>query len=136
MKTIAEVARGIAFEAHKGQTRRDGVTPYFTHLQAVVSRLPENDVVHAVAWLHDVLEDTDYTPEKLQELSIPDYVINYVMLLTKEKGESYDEYIEALKHVPIARQVKIADILSNLADTPTERQIVKYSKALLKLLEH
>ena len=135
MKSIAELAKVIAFDAHKGQTRRDGKTPYFEHLKAVVSRLPDDDITLAVGWLHDVLEDTDYTPEKLQDLGIPEYVVFQVKLLTKKKGESYEQFIEVLKYAPIARQVKIADMLSNLADTPTEQQIIKYSKALLQLLD-
>jgi (p)ppGpp synthase/HD superfamily hydrolase len=136
MKSIAELARIIAFDAHKGQTRRDGKTPYFEHLKAVVSRLPDDDTTLAVGWLHDVLEDTDYTPEKLQELGVPDYVVFPVIMITKQKCESYEQYIEALRYTTHAKQVKVADILSNLADTPTERQIIKYAKALIKLLEH
>lgn len=136
MKSIAELARIIAFDAHKGQTRRDGKTPYFEHLKAVVSRLPDDDTTLAVGWLHDVLEDTDYTPEKLQELGVPDSVIFPVIMITKQKRESYEQYIEALRYTTLAKQVKIADMLSNLADTPTDQQIIKYSKALLKLLEH
>ena len=136
MKSIAELAKIIAFDAHKGQTRRDGKTPYFEHLKAVVSRLPDDDTTRAVGWLHDVLEDTDYTPEKLQELGIPDEVVFPVIMLTKEKGVSYEQYIEALRYTTHAKQVKIADMLSNLADTPTDQQIIKYSRALLKLIEH
>lgn len=134
MKSIAELAKVIAFDAHKGQTRRDGKTPSFKHLEAVVSRLPEDDTVRAIGWLHDVLEDTDYTVDKLQALGVPDHVIVAVVLLTKKKGVSYEDYIEALRHTN-AKQVKIADMLSNLADDPTDRQIVKYSKALLQLLD-
>lgn len=136
MKSIAELASVTAYYAHKNKYRRDGVTPYYSHLRDVVSRLPDDDITRAVGWLHDVLEDTDYTPEKLRELGIPDEVIFPVIMLTKEKGVSYEQYIEALRYTTHAKQVKIADILSNLADTPTERQIVKYAKALLKLIEH
>lgn len=132
---IETLAKIIAFDAHKGQTRRDGKTPYFEHLKAVVSRLPEDDTVRAVGWLHDVLEYTDYTADKLQKLGVPDHVIVSVVMLTKEKGVSYEQYIEALRYTTNAKQVKIADILANLADDPTDRQIVKYSKALLKLMK-
>jgi len=35
----------------------------------------------------------------------------------------------------LARKVKIADMLSNLADNPTDKQIKKYAKGLLFLVD-
>ena len=46
----------IARQAHEGQFRRDGVTPYITHVESVVSRC-SNKYEKSLAWLHDVIED-------------------------------------------------------------------------------
>lgn len=45
-----------------------------------------SDVV-AAAWLHDVIEDTDVTPEELEE-KFPDVVTSLVYLLTDKKGRN------------------------------------------------
>jgi hypothetical protein len=48
----------------------------------------------------------------------------------------YDDYPERVAASPIAAKVKIADMLSNLADDPTPKQIRKYAKGLLRLVHH
>jgi len=130
-----EDIEAIALNAHHGQFRRDGKTPYIEHPAAVVSRLQGDDSAQAVAWLHDVLEDTDETVESLQSKSVPADVLKAVEVLTKTNGQRYEDYIENVKANPLATKVKIADMLSNLADSPTERQIRKYAKGLLYLLD-
>lgn len=133
--SLAKLAMEVAMRAHAGQTRRDGVTPYITHPMAVAAALAmESGEVVAAALLHDVLEDTKETPATLHAAGIPDSVIKSVTLLTKKKGVSYAEYLGALKLDAVARKVKIADMLHNLSDTPTERQVAKYAKGLLVLV--
>lgn len=128
-------AASFAYRKHAGQFRRDGVTPYITHPEAVANRLKnESDDVKAVAWLHDVLEDTDTHITELIDAGFSDDVIQAVRVLAKGNG-SYEDYLAAVKLNPIARRVKVADMLSNLADNPTERQIVKYARGLLYLLD-
>ena len=59
-RNIIDIAKEIATNAHKGLFRRDGITPYITHPEAVAASLEgEHPDVIATAWLHDVLEDTD-----------------------------------------------------------------------------
>lgn len=131
---MIDIAKRIAFDAHRGQYRRDGVTPYIAHPQAVAELLAgESDEVVAVAWLHDVLEDTQVTEAFLRSQGISDRVIKAVDILTKKKGVKYFDYIELVKSDEIARKVKVADMVSNLTDKPTERQIAKYLKGLLIL---
>lgn len=89
----------------------------------------------AAAWLHDILEDTGATSESLFNAGIPHEVIDALLVLTKSKGESYEEYLDMVSMNGIARQVKVADMLHNLSDKPTKRQIIKYSKGLLLLLD-
>ena len=127
----------IAVAAHKGQFRRDGVTPYIEHPKAVAEKLAsESDAVRAAAWLHDVLEDTPVTTDGLRDAGISSEVIEAVELLTKREGVGYTHYLARVRGNEIARKVKIADMLHNLSDGPTERQIVKYAKGLLYLHNH
>jgi (p)ppGpp synthase/HD superfamily hydrolase len=123
---------------HARQTRRDGTTPYIRHIEAVVARLNTVDL-KVIGWLHDVVEDGHLTFKDLQEAGIPDYIILPLRLLTHDKGVSYDEYIIRMTESPHADKVvpiKVADILANLSDTPTPKQVAKYTKALGTLLPY
>lgn len=119
----------IARIAHEGQFRRDGVTPYIVHPEAVANRFAKG-VLRDTAWLHDVIEDTSLTASNLNTLGVSDEVINAVVSMTKVKGESYLDYLLKVKENPIALHVKVADITHNVSDTPTARQIEKYEMAL------
>lgn len=131
---LIENAKRIASRAHSGQHRRDGFTPYINHPAAVAERLAnESPEVVATAWLHDVLEDSDETTITLLNAGIPAEVVLAVGALTKIEGITYEDYLTGVKANPIARKVKVADMLANLADSPTERQIVKYARGLLFL---
>ncbi len=128
------LARRIATEAHQGQYRRDGVTPYIRHPEAVAAQVAGRPLLEAIAWLHDVVEDTSVSSQQLLDAGLPAEVVRGVELLTKREGTSYEAYLERIKPDPVARQVKVADLLANLADHPSESQIRKYAKALLILL--
>ena len=56
-------AKKFAQEKHKNQKRKDGVTPFYDHLEGVVNRLKNLGVTDketlCSAWLHDIIEDTD-----------------------------------------------------------------------------
>ena len=131
---IAHVAQEIAQRAHNGQFRRDGVTPYAVHPERVAKRLSGDEEAEAVAWLHDVLEDTDETAETLALAGVPASVIAAVQILTKTPGVAYTDYLCAVRANPLARKVKIQDMLDNLSDSPSEKQIIKYSRGFLALL--
>lgn len=72
--------------------------------------------------------------EPLADRGIPQVVISAVQMLTKPKEGNYLEYIYRVAEYPIPRQVKIADIMSNLSDNPSHNQVKKYSQALSILL--
>ncbi len=133
LANIVELAEQIATEAHKGQYRRGGIVPYIEHPRTVVSRVGEDEDAQVVAWLHDVLEDCDLTEDELIEKGIPEKHVSAIRLLTKTKGVSYDLYLEGVATSELAATVKIADMISNLADHPTPRQIKKYAKGLERL---
>ena len=67
--TQSELAQSIAAAAHKGQVDKAG-KPYIMH-PAHVAASVQGDAAKAVAWLHDVVEDTDYTVEDIENLFGP-----------------------------------------------------------------
>jgi len=131
----AKIALEVAKYAHEGQTRRDGITPYIEHPKAVARRVHTDDE-KAVAFLHDIIEDTVYTKQNLLDAGIKPHIIEAVEILTKTKTKSYEEYLEDVKKNPLAKTIKIADMLSNLNDDPTKNQIRKYTKGLAYLNEN
>lgn len=126
----------IAYDAHYGVFRRDGKTPYINHPKAVAEKVRHlgEDYVF-VALLHDVVEDTHLTKDTLIEMGIPIKVINAVVVLTKNNHEDYQIYLNRIKRNKIAKEVKIADMLHNLSESPTRKQIKKYAKGLIFLLD-
>jgi (p)ppGpp synthase/HD superfamily hydrolase len=124
----AFLAKGFAEKYHCGKYRRDGITPYVSHPAAVAACF-ESDYCKAVAWLHDVLEDTDANIGDLASV-FPDEIVDAVMAITKREGQDYQQYLEQVAASPLAKAVKIADIKHNLSDSPTLKQIEKYRKAL------
>ena len=132
------LAFGIAYNAHDKQFRRDNVTPYINHPVEVSRRLIKYDYKRlAGAMLHDVLEDNHlYTAQMLLDKGIEPEIVEAVVVLTKVKGEDYfKDYLPRVKANPIAKDIKIADILSNLSDDPTDKQLWKYINALVYLLK-
>lgn len=126
----------IAFEAHNGQFRRDGKTPYIEHCFAVAKRVAHlGNKYICVALIHDLLEDTKVTAHDLLAAGVDEDVVAAVQVLTKHPSRSYDEYLKTIKINNIACHVKIADMLSNLADNPTNNQIRKYATGSLFLTE-
>lgn len=120
---IAEIARGIATRAHTGQTDKSGA-PYIQHPAAVVSiltRAPgfdeftrdEQEVAIAMAWLHDVLEDTSITSHDLQTQGMPAAVVEGVIALTHLPKEPRLTYYSRVKGNSLARLVKMADMAHN-----------------------
>ena len=67
--TIVEKAISFAAKAHQGLPRKGTQTPYILHpleAAAIVSSLTDDLEVIAAAILHDVLEDTPITEERLR----------------------------------------------------------------------
>jgi len=127
-----ELCKRIATEAHAGQKRRDGID-YIHHPRSVAYEMP-NDCLACVAWLHDVIEDTDETKESLLEKGVCEVTVDAVVKLSKIKGEDYLEYINRISDYGGLAKIKIMDMFDNLSDSPTDRQKVKYRKAIGTLL--
>lgn len=119
MKNMLEIAKVLATVAHEGQTDKTGA-PYIDHPRRVAARLRSNEAKQ-VGWLHDVLEDTPVTKEHLVELGFSKRVVGAVVLLTRTKGVSNDEYYDAIKQDPLAKQAKEADVDDNTDPERTKK---------------
>jgi (p)ppGpp synthase/HD superfamily hydrolase len=134
--SIVEKARAFATERHAGQFRRDGVTPYITHCEKVAS-LVESDLEKSVAYCHDLIEDGKATPNDISG-NVNAHVAVCCAHLTHKKDETYEKYINRIwgdfnradSDFYVIIRVKIADIVANLSDSPSPKQIEKYNKAL------
>lgn len=107
----SEIAKSIAIKAHQGQTDKAGVA-YIEHPAFVASHV-EGDKAKAVAWLHDVVEDTPITFDDLINAGIDDETISALKLLTHADGVDYFEYIKRIKSNRLATSVKLADLAHN-----------------------
>ncbi len=133
MTYLTDLAARIATKAHEGQTRWDKSVAYITHPAAVARSLIEDGMTEdwiVVAWLHDVIEDTNLTADRLITLGIPDYLAHSVEILSKKKEQSYLDYILDVSRDPIARDVKKADLRHNMSDLKPGSMYQKYELAL------
>lgn len=110
-----DIALQIATKAHAGQVDRDG-NPVILH-PLTVGLMGHTDEERMAGFLHDVVEDTDYTFEDLLDVGIPDGVVNALRLLTHQKETPYIDYVKGIieSKNPIALQVKYNDLKHNYA---------------------
>lgn len=130
-----EKAIGIAAQAHAGQVDKAG-SPYILHPLRVmlgVASLEER----IVAVLHDVVEDTDWTFDRLRIEGFAEPILEALDAVTRREGESYEDFVQRAAKNPIGRIVKRADILDNLNlsripdPTPSDHdRVARYRKAL------
>ena len=104
-------AMRLCFEAHREQTDKAGL-PYVFHPFHLAEQMPDEDTTVA-ALLHDVVEDTAYTPEDLRAMGFSGAVLEALALLTHEEGVPYPEYVAKIRGNRIARAVKLADLRHN-----------------------
>lgn len=109
---ILEDAIAIAAEAHRGQTDKAGA-PYILHpLRMMIRMKTEAEMITAI--LHDVVEDSSWTIERLREKGFSKEVLVAVECVTNRSGENYEQFIERAGKNLIARWVKIADLEDNM----------------------
>ncbi len=134
-------ASAMAARFHRGQTRRDGKTPYVSHCFRVAMTVRhtfgcDDEACIAIALLHDVIEDTPADYDDIYE-AFGEKVARGVSALTKdmrlpeaEREPAYDAAIEASGWR--AKMVKLADTIDNLLDChkPTGRGIDKCRRAI------
>jgi len=130
----------LCFEAHAGQPDKSGL-PYAHHPLHLAEQM-DDEVSTVVALLHDIVEDTDYTFDDLEQMGFGDDVIGALRLLTHAEGIPYLDYVREIANDPIATKVKLADLahnsdLTRLDHEPAEvdlERVRKYKKATEILL--
>ena len=125
MEEELKIAEQIAREVHKGQKRPIGNDDYIKHPEEVANSF-EDIGYKIVAWLHDVLEDSDLTFGDLIEKGISHHLAQSVDYLTRKKDQNYKDYILQIKEDEIATKVKIADLKHNLLDLKNGSMRDKY----------
>lgn len=121
---VARAAR-LAAEAHEGQTDKVGAA-YIEHparvaefVRSLFVDAPDEAV--AVAWLHDVVEDTKISLQDLLEAGFPGSVVAAVDSMTKRAGEGMEDYFARVRSNPLAVMVKTADLADNTSPERVSR---------------
>lgn len=117
-------AMEFAKKRHHGQTRKNDTTPYFDHLEKVVSRLKNlgvtDETTLCAGWLHDTIEDGKATFDEIESMfDHPTALL--VLSLSKDeslpKKDKENQYISQLKTANFqAKLIKLCDISANLKD--------------------
>jgi (p)ppGpp synthase/HD superfamily hydrolase len=138
MKPTLEDAIRLAVEAHLGQRDKNG-QPYILHPLRVMFRLA-NEEERIVGVLHDVIEDTKYTPDDLRKLGYSEQILQALEGVTRREDESYEDFVLRSKANPISRRVKLADLEDNMdirrmiGVTPKDMErLARYRKAWAEL---
>jgi len=152
-KYFFSIAYEMASEAHKDQKRNNGITPYMTHVDAVILRVFSEadeiyndrivDIIISVAALHDTEEDHGYTYSRglfidvferergtlAEEDSDIFEVVDALTAITKlpkARQEPYHLYVMGVKSNQWARLVKIHDLNHNMSDLTYGNLLQKY----------
>lgn len=150
----------LATFAHRHQYDKAG-EPYIKHPLRVMKSVQAQGAqgyVQMAAVLHDVTEDTPFTPQMLLDLGVPEAAVEIVKLVDRDYsalefkatgwadnpeygGDAPTFYYDSIKKNPGAVQVKLADIGDNLQQwrlaylppATQDRLRAKYAKAIDQL---
>lgn len=107
----------LARAAHAGQVDKQGRDYFDAHLRPIAEATnaawPGSWAVQ-VAWLHDIIEDTDHTAESLLAAGIGPDVVAAVESVTRHPGEPYRDLIERASDSARGAAVKFVDNAWNI----------------------
>lgn len=130
-KYIVDIAKEIATEAHQGQFRKDRKTPYIEHPKEVVNGLifylmeDIPDYVLASAWLHDVVEDTNFNSSQIADRFLQynkdrttiNKIIETVLNLTRTEEKTPEgrlDYLDKIRNGDFwVHAIKLCDVYHN-----------------------
>ena len=103
----------IAYNVHKEDFDKSGY-PYVMHPFYLAFGM-EDEITTCVALLHDVIEDHGdrFSLEMFEKEGFPREVIDALRLLAHSPDVPYMDYVRALADDPVAKKVKIADLMHN-----------------------
>lgn len=132
MITIENVLR-MAIDAHDGQKDLDG-NPVILH-PLTVGLAGKNREEMIAGFLHDVVEDTDYTFDDLLAKGVDKEIVDALRLLTHDERTDYYDYVQRIidSGNQIALAVKRNDLTHNLYRGRAGghwKQVQKHEKAL------
>jgi (p)ppGpp synthase/HD superfamily hydrolase len=136
--TIVTAASVAEVEHRKvGQVRKYTGEPYIVHpneVARIVASVTNDSAVIAASFLHDTLEDTEYTGEELYfkfGKDIHDLVVEMTKVTTEADGNR--KALKAIEHARLAtvsqraKTIKLADLISN------SRTIILYDPEFAKV---
>ena len=132
----------LMVNAHANQFDKGG-QPYALHPLAIMVLLnTEDEELQCIGLLHDVIEDTKVTYLELRDAGMSERVIAGVRAMTKQRGQTFDEYREGIFENRDAMLVKRADLTHNsdirrlkgVSPKDIDR-MVKYHKFFLEIGE-
>ena len=134
-----ERAVEIAAQAHAGQKDKAGAV-YLLHPLRVMLNLDDaTEAERIVAVLHDVIEDTDWTSDRLLGEGFSQEVVRALESVTKRPDEDYMTFVRRAGNDVIGKKVKLADLRDNLRElpnpTPGDRARRKKYEDAIKELE-
>lgn len=129
---LLEKAISIAVQAHAGQTDKSG-KPYILHvLRVMMKGKSEDEMIGGI--LHDLVEDTDWTFEKLKEEGFPQHIITALELVTRKDREKYSDFIQRISGNPLAVAIKLNDLDDNMNVNRLNEVTVKDAERLSKYI--
>jgi len=144
---LFQQAAAFAARAHRHQLRKDGRTPYVSHVTRVALTLTQvfrcdDPVALAAALLHDTIEDTTTDYDDLHERfgkEVADAVAALTKNMTLPEEEREEEYHRRLARADWrVRLIKLADVYDNFCDVdswPKDKQGRQRAKAYDKCRE-
>ena len=128
----------LATLAHHGKKDKNG-QPCILHSLKVMFRL-KTPLERMTGVLHDAINDSSLSLGDLRKWGYPPEMVEALKLLTPRPRQNFKEYIAAIKTDPLAKRVKLAELMEHLeaakgtAIGPDERALlIKYKKAGLFL---